>query len=57
MSKEEARKCRLHLLNRDKEKTSIFFLKFHSRISEVLMTVRNSKGFDEKMENPNGRGV
>ena len=26
MSKEEARKCRLHLLNRDKEKTSIFFL-------------------------------
>lgn len=48
MSKEEARKCRLHLLNRD-----LFF----SRISEVLMTVRNSKGFDEKMENPNGRGV
>ena len=25
MSKEEARKCRLHLLNRDKEKTYIFF--------------------------------
>ena len=56
MSKEEARKCRLHLLDRDKEKTSIFF-KFHSRISEVLINVRNSKGFDEKMENPNGRGV
>ena len=28
MSKEEARKCRLHLLDRDKEKTSIFFLSF-----------------------------
>ena len=53
MSKEEARKCRLHLLNKDKEKTSIFFLRF----IPVLMTVRNSKGFDEKMENPNGRGV
>ena len=25
MRKEEARKCRLHLLNRDKEKTYIFF--------------------------------